>query len=455
MPKINFEIRVTDFNNECFALTVVDTPAFGPELAGTSFPIAKKALEALSRDAAAVLTEVVTSKDDILRAHGSAAEQRLASFGRDLFDLLIWRHGGALAESWGDFAGRTTEARRLRLCLTNAAGTLPWEALRDDHKLNNCPARLFSVVRYVPTSPPLQPVALGADPLRMLVVLADPSGDLTRTSAIEDERKAIESALRPAMDRRDVCVDFIEAGSGRTLDLMKEMIERRQTGSRQAYHLLHYFGHGHSTDQGQLEFEGARRDETVRVGWGQLQRVLAQTSASLRLVVLNACELAQPDQAIVAYSPFANLAGSLLHAGAAMVVAMQYPIRTATATRFTNAFYSYLCPRLFASAEDIEDAVVQGRAAIESEQNAVEWITPVVFSRLSEDPIFCFGLLIEAQRLCGLGLRVEAARKVKEVLAENPFSAEGLRLKQALLDEAAAMIERLDPAGGEIVDALT
>lgn len=449
MPKVNFEIRVNDFNEEYFALTVVDAPKLGPELAGKSFPIARQTLEALSKDVAAVLSEVVNSKDDILRAHGSAADQRLASFGRELFDRLIWRHGGALTESWGALAGPTWEARRLRLCLTNAAGMLPWEALRDDHKLNNCPARLFSLVRYMPTSPTLQPVDMGTEPLRMLVVFADPAGDLAKTSAIQHEREAIEDALRLAMKRGDVYIDFIEAGTGRTLARIRELIDGPK------YHLLHYFGHGHSTDQGQLEFEGARRDETVLINWGQLQRVLVPTMPSLRLVILNACELAQPDQEIVAYSPFASLAGSLLNAGAAMVVAMQYPIRTATATRFTHAFYSYLCPRLLASAEDVEDAVVQGRGAIEGEQNAVEWITPVVFSRMQDDTIFRFGALREAKALFDRSLWVEAARKTRQVLAQNPGSEEGLRLKQELLNKAAAMIERLDPVGGEIVDALT
>jgi len=448
---MNFEIRVADFNDEYFALTVIDAPKLGPDLARKSFPIAKHALMALIDDLSPDLTQAVNSKDNALRAHRSAADISLQEFGRALFDLVIWRQQGALTESWGDFAERRGQARRLRLSLANAAAALPWEALLDGHKLNGCPARLFSVVRYIPTSPPLQPLDIGAEPLRILVVFADPYGGLSdglpEEASFQKERAAIKAALQSAESRKDLCIDFVGPGAGRTLDLIKAKVAEHK------YHVLHFFGHGHSTGQGQLEFEGAR-GECDLVGWGQLQRVLEPTLSSLHLVVLNSCELAQLDEELVTYSPFSNLAGSFLNAGAAMVIAMQYPIRTATATRFTDAFYKYLGPRLFASAEDVEDAVVQGRGAIENEPNAVEWITPVVFTRVQDDTIFRFGPFREARALLDQGLLIDAALKVKEGLEQDPKSEEGLRLERDLLDKAAAMIEHLDPTGGEIVDAL-
>lgn len=451
MPKVNFEILVADFDDQYFALTVIDAPKRGPDLGPKSFPIDKLALNALIQDVSPDLAQAVISKDDALRAHGSPADISLRKFGRALFDLVIWPQQGALTESWGDFAERREPARRLRLCLTNKAAALPWEALRDDHKLNGCPARLFSVVRHIPTSWPLQPLVMGAEPLRILVVFADPHGGssdgLPEETALQKERTAIQAALQSAESRKDLCIDFVGPGAGRTLDLIKAKVAEHK------YHVLHFFGHGHNTGQGQLEFEGVR-GESELVGWGQLQRVLEPTLRSLRLVVLNACELAQLDEELVTYSPFSNLAGSFLNAGAAMVIAMQFPIRTATATRFTDAFYKYLGPRLFASAEDVEDAVVQGRGAIENEPNAVEWITPVVFTRVQDDTIFRFGSLREARALYDQGLWIDAALKVKEGLMQGPKSEEGLRLERDLLDRASFMIERLDPTGGEIVDAL-
>ena len=110
--------------------------------------------------------------------------------------------------------------------------------------------------------------------------------------------------------------------------------------------------------------------------------------SSLRLVILNACDLAQPGEELVRYTPFTNLAACFLNAGAAMAVAMQYPIRTDTATTFTRPFYEHLAAHPFAVAREIEAAVVEGRKAIIGEQNAVEWITPVVFTRMQEDAIF-------------------------------------------------------------------
>ena len=44
MPTAHFEIRVADFNDEYFTLSVIDAPELSPELAHKSFPISKKTL---------------------------------------------------------------------------------------------------------------------------------------------------------------------------------------------------------------------------------------------------------------------------------------------------------------------------------------------------------------------------------------------------------------------------
>ena len=211
--------------------------------------------------------------------------------------------------------------------------------------------------------------------------------------------------------------------------------------------------------QGQLDFEGVRRNETALVSWEDLQDALQPTLQSLRLVILNACDLARPGEGLVRYTPFTNLAACFLNAGVAMVVAMQYPMRTDTATTFTRGLYEHLAAHSFTSVAEVEAAVVEGRKAIVRKQNAVEWITPVVFTRMQGDEVFwilkdrhdAWG---EVRRLLDSGCLVEAAEKLQQILKRDPESEEGLRLKELLLDQAAAMIEQMDPRGGEIVDAL-
>lgn len=451
MPTVNFEIRVADFSKEHFALSVIAAPKLSPELARKSFPIPKRDLE---RIAGPDLSLAVSSKDQVLRAPGSSANLDVQAFGEQLFRILIWDHQDReLIASWEHFAEQAEHARCLRLCLANQVPALPWEALRDPYKLNGSLARQFSVVRYIPASPPIQPLDIGTEPLRMLVVFADPDGDLARASAIQRERTAIQEALGGATARGELSIDFVEAGTGSTLDRIKAKADAH------AYHVLHYFGHGNSEGQGWLQFEGPRPAEAAPASWEDLHQALGSALSSLRLVILNACELAQPGEGLVRYTPFTNLAACFLNAGAATVVAMQYPIRTDTATTFTRAFYEQLAAHPCPSAGEVEAAVVEGRKAIIGKQNAVEWITPVLFTRMQDDLIFRrpddrSRAWEEARVLIAAGAWGDAAEKVEALLLDEPKSREGLRLKQKLLDQAATMIEQMDPRGGEIVDAL-
>jgi hypothetical protein len=287
----------------------------------------------------------------------------------------------------------------------------------------------------------------------MLVVFADPEGDLSRASAIQQEKAAIQEALRVRTSSGWLRLDFVEAGAGPTLEAIKAR------AADHAYHILHYFGHGSSEGQGQLQLEGPRRGEPALAGWEDLHSAMGATLPSLRLVILNACELARPGEGVVKYTPFTNLAACFLNAGAALVVGMQYPIRTDTATTFTRSFYENLGPDPIVSAAQVEAAVVEGRKAIINTQNGVEWITPVVFTRMEEDAIFtmsaeCFDAVTEARALFDRGLWVDAAEKVKEILDDDPMSPEGQRLKEQLLREAVVLMEQMDPRGGEVVDVL-
>ena len=450
MPTTSFEIWLNDSNDEYFILLVIKAPKLNPESAHRVLRISKKTLNDLT---CSDLLRAIASKDEAMRAPGSSAAQSIEACGQALFDALIWNHKDPdLIASWTDFVGMSGYVRSLRLCLDNQVPGLPWEALRDSYWLNGSLARQLSVVRYIPAPLP-QPLDLKGSPLRMLVVFANPSGDPSQASAIQEEQAAINEALQTAR----VCIDFIggpeEKDKRPTLERIKDAV------AAHPYHILHYFGHGHSMGQGQLDFEGARRNETTLVSWEDLQDALQPKLQSLRLVILNACDLARPGEGLARYSPFTNLASCFLNAGVAMVVAMQYPIRTDTATTFTRRFYEHLAAHSFASAEAIEAAVVEGRKAIIGKQNAVEWVTPVVFTSVHEDEVFWIlenhhNTCAKVAELIEKGSLVEAAETLKTFLKHNPESEEGLRLREQLLQKAAVMIEQMDPRGGEIVDIL-
>jgi hypothetical protein len=451
MPTTSFDIRLADSDDEHFILSVIRAPHLNPELARKVFKISKKTLDDLTCPDP---SWAINSKDEALRAPGSSASESLEACGKALFDALIWDHKDLnLSGSWKGFASLSGHFRSLRLVLANQVLGLPWEALRDPYELNGSLARQLSVVRYIPASQPLQPLNLQGNPLRMLAVFANPSGDPSQASAIQEEQAAINEALQTAR----VCIDFIggpeEKDKRATLERIKDAVAAHQ------YHILHYFGHGHSMGQGQLDFEGVRHNETALVSWEDLQDALQPTLQSLRLVILNACDLARPGEGLARYSPFTNLASCFLNAGVAMVVAMQYPIRTDTATTFTRRFYEHLAAHPFASAEEIEAAVVEGRKAIIGKQNAVEWVTPVVFTSVQEDEVFWIlenhhNTCAKVAELIEKGSLVEAAETLKTFLKHNPESEGGLRLREQLLHKAATMIEQMDPRGGEIVDIL-
>ena len=158
----------------------------------------------------------------------------------------------------------------------------------------------------------------------------------------DESRPAIQEALGGATARGDLCIDFVEAGTGSTLDRLKVQ-GRRSHVSRPAL-----FRSRQQRRTRTASVRGRQAPLRRRLRAGRISsRHWSSTLPSLRLVILNACELARPGEGLVRYTPFTNLAACFLNAGAAMVVAMQYPIRTDTATTFTARFMNN-SPRILA-----------------------------------------------------------------------------------------------------------
>ena len=389
MSSKDLEIRIVKISDGNFALIVGHGPILPLSLSHKGFPISEDVFQQVSRPD---LSLAVGVRDPIHRFPGSPVGQSLKKFGSFLLEQLFWSHKERdLDTVWREFLKQ--DRGRLRLCLADEVSIWPWETLYDAHHLNGFLALgNISIVRQQKMAPFLKPPDLSEEPLRMLVVFADPLGDLSEAlpneelSPITAERQAIEQALQPLLTNNDLQIDWIEPGQGlSTLEKIKQKVE----AAKNQYHILHYFGHGNHEHQGQIYGESNTRGDPQYLGWEQLQLSLGnELKKNLRLVVLNACNLAQADDNLAIATPYTNLASAFLNAGAGMVVAMQYPIRKETANQFTGTFYRHLQPYLFSSATEIEEAVHKARVQIAHSSNYIEWITPVIFTRMANDTVF-------------------------------------------------------------------
>jgi hypothetical protein len=465
MSTADLEIWVMELDKENdFVEIVVDAP--GTHNSPTKLPISPTVFHfsgADLGDAFPDLAAAVASKDPLLRFPLSLSRQSEETFGDALFNQLIRKHD-ALHEVWAIFIAQ--ERRRLRLCLAEKAGAWPWETLHDDRTGGFLARRNISIARYVKMEPPLEPLHFdNKEPLRMLVVFGE---DLSQSAAGKTEEDAIKRALGDSLGQ-DIEIELIKPqheGGVTTLEQIRKTVKGKQ------YHILHYFGHGSSSQQGLLRLASGHQ-EAVDPFWVKgrdLIDALDQTQQNLRLVILNACELAQPTQeAISGQLPYTNLPTAFLQAGSAMVIAMQYPIRQETASKFTEAFYGYLGPRLFSRAFEIEEAVVTARRAIAISANSVEWITPVVFTRLADDVIFDIPkerldkyaekremqkLLREIEEDCNAERWADAAQKLVQLLKKDPTSSEGEKWKDKLFNKSTELMLNRDPKGRQIRNIL-
>jgi hypothetical protein len=96
-------------------------------------------------------------------------------------------------------------------------------------------------------------------------------------------------------------------------------------------------------------------------------------------VLLNACEGARAKRS----DPFGGVAQKLIQMGIPAVVAMQFAISDEAALKLSSEFYGAL-----ADNYPIDAALAEARRAIYLDDNAVEWATPVLYSRAPDGIIF-------------------------------------------------------------------
>lgn len=210
----------------------------------------------------------------------------------------------------------TTEPRILRL---------PWELLRDEG--GYLFSEKISVRRRMHKVKPeaIQPFE---PPVRILMVTCRPDG-----AGFIDPR----SIAAPLLDALDALPEQFEVEFLRPPTL-KALDERLRDENQPRVHIVHFDGHGvydKSVGLGFLLFEDEAHQRN-QVDAEQLGTLL--NNSGIPLMVLNACQSAQPDER----NPFASVASRLIESGVGGVVAMNYSVLVETAKRFTREFYGAL-----------------------------------------------------------------------------------------------------------------
>jgi CHAT domain len=291
------------------------------------------------------------------------------AIGGRLFDAVF---SGSVRECLRRSLDKATEsgaALRITLRLSNcpALANLPWELLYD--RENNdflVLAARTPVVRYVQLAVPERTTAI-EPPLHLLAIRSAPEGTSRLNTAAE--WAGLLAALA-TIDPRKVLVTELENPS---LDDLHRTLAHAHT----PFHVLHYMGHGTSDPAtgGALVF--CDKDGGPQFATAAELKSLLQDEASLRLVVLNACEAGRADPA----DPSAGVAQALVRLGIPSVIAMQFEVTDRAAVKFTPVLYE-----LLAEGSPVEIALAWARKALN--RFGLEWVTPVLYSRGGDTRLF-------------------------------------------------------------------
>ena len=361
--------------------------------------------------------------------------------GQDLAKLLL---PGQVRQFMSNsrFSLKTGEGLRIRLRLDSyALSDLPWEYIYlpgpDTPPEQRGPEgflvldRRVSLVRYelmAKKSERLDPV--GAGPLRLVALMANPRDSRYAELNLEAERRNIEAVMSE--------VSGIEARffpGGRVLDLEDAL----RTGA----HIFHYAGHGQFVGQMGAKF-GSHEGKGALVlvaedGGAELFPVdkLAPNlvGRDIRLAVFSACETARRDQ----YNAWTGVAPALTRAGIPAVVAMQYNVRDANAIAFSRRFYGAL-----AAGETLDAAVTDGRLAIFNRSRLEErdWGVPVLYLRTRGGSLLPSGepeLAARFEERAGTQPKTRQSKPSKRAPDVDKRALRGVMLSSFDLDELEAL----------------
>ena len=143
--------------------------------------------------------------------------------------------------------------------------------------------------------------------------------------------------------------------------------------------VLHLLCHGGSVGSTfGLVFDGEEPgDGAVRVDAGRLRQLLAPHAATLRLVMLCACDSANSG---ALGNQLGSIAQTLHRAGIAAVVASRFPLSVSGSIRLTETFYR----ELLAGQHSVEDALVAARCRLAEDADEFDWASLQLYARAAD-----------------------------------------------------------------------
>jgi hypothetical protein len=281
--------------------------------------------------------------------------------GRALFDFLFTGTTGVLYHRSIDIAEERGKGLRLKLRIsTDRLAALPWEFIFDPARnryLGLWPET--PLVRYFELRQPPRLIAV-KPPLRILVVTANPGGQLHVDSEVTNINQALEKLKQKGRVK-------LPAQPVQTLQELQKQMSNGQ------WNVFHYIGHGgfdHATGEGYIILD----DKPLEAN--HLASLLS-FHKDLRFAFLNSCNGASG-------SDFNSTATALIKSGVPAVLAMQFEITDEAAIEFSRVFYEAL-----AGQWPLDAAATEGRKAIHSKiGNTPEWGTPVLYSRSPDGEVF-------------------------------------------------------------------
>lgn len=370
---LDFLIEVNALNEQTYSIVVHSDAGEARQV--TTFPLTSAELdEHLVKVEQAILHSLPELRST-LTLQEQAENQGVQNFGRILFDFLLPTNARTLYYECLREAAHHERGVRLKLNIqASTLAALPWEFLYDTRRRDFvCLDPHTPLVRYAELAQTTPPLAV-EPPLQILGMIADPIDIPTRLN-IEEEKRRISNAVRSLEEQRLVKLTWLEGQTWR--DLQRVM----RTGDN-VWHIFHFVGHGGFDEQRNEGFIVLADDEqrSHHLYASQLARLLARQRASLRLVLLNACEGSRTGRQAL----LSSTAATLINGGVPAVLAMQYGITDSAAVEFANTFYESLADNL-----PVDAAVAEARNAINFRNaRSLEWGVPVLHMRAPDGQLF-------------------------------------------------------------------
>jgi hypothetical protein len=307
-------------------------------------------------------------------------EKILQEFGAELFSAVFSnpRISSMFEDSLKTVENRDNVGLRLVLRVDDPElALLPWEYMCDlTRNLEStnyiCLRSASPLVRLLGSR---NANVTAAEPVRILGMISNPSGEQWERLDVEAERYKIEQIvnLMPAGK-----VEFSWVSGGRLDDLFR-------AAQAAPWHIFHFIGHGGThlirDNDGNISVQGYvvmqdGKGGSAEIPAHELGLAFNYSSKKIKLAVLNCCDSGKGTAGV------SSVGAALVAAGFPSVIAMQYAITNDIAVRFAGEFYKQLL-----AGQCLEEALTLARRFVRF-ASAVEWGIPVLLTA-ARSCVFC------------------------------------------------------------------